>query len=133
MHSTYLEEFNDSYDRCIASGRLIDRFYELFLQDPEIAEFFRTTDFSKQKRALQMSLYLMMMAVIGQPEGSAHLQRIAESHRMMDIKPHHFDLWLNALLQAVAECDSEYTPATADAWRYIMGHGVRFMQQKCAD
>ena len=133
MHSQKLEAFNDSYDRCTATGKLIDRFYELFLEDPEIAQFFDDTDFKKQKRALHMSLYLMMMAVIGQPEGSAHLQRIAKTHKAMHIHPHHFDLWMKALIQAVKECDPDFTPMVEDAWRHIMGHGVRFMQEKCAE
>ncbi len=41
---------NDSFERCTARSRFLDRFYDLFLaSSKEVAEKFSRTDFRKQR------------------------------------------------------------------------------------
>jgi hypothetical protein len=48
--------FNESFERCMASGRFFDVFYDHFLgSSSEIAAKFQGTDFGRQKRMLKLS------------------------------------------------------------------------------
>ncbi len=128
-----IEVFNDSLERCTRSSGFLDRFYELFLaSSDEVAEKFRHTDFRKQKRALRISLYLMMSVTEGKPEGDAHLERIARLHSKADrdIPPKLYDLWLDSLVLAVKEFDPLFGEETEKAWRRIMRPGIEFMKSK---
>jgi hemoglobin-like flavoprotein len=125
------ELFNDSLERCTASPEFLDRFYDLFLASSrEVAEKFRHADFPKQKRMLQASLYMMILATDGKAEIHRDLQRIAKRHSRtdLDIRPELYTLWLECLIQAVRECDPQFTPETEAAWRRIMEQGIKFMQ-----
>ncbi len=125
------ELFNDSLERCTASDEFLDRFYELFLTSSrEVAEKFRHTDFSKQKRMLKASLYMMILMAEGKSEIQKDLQRIAKRHSRadLDIRAELYSLWLDCLIQAARESDPRFTPETEMAWRRIMAQGIAFMQ-----
>lgn len=124
---------NDSLERCSASDRFLMRFYELFLASaPEVAEKFKLTEMRKQSRLLKASLYFMMLAAEGRPEGSGHLDQIAERHgrKALDIRPGLYDLWLDSLIQAVREFDPRFTPEIEKAWRVMMKGGIDFMRSR---
>ena len=126
-----IERFNDSFTRCVGDGRFLERFYELFLgASDEVRNKFRKTDFGKQRRMVHASLLMLMLAADGRPEGRLHLARIADLHskRQLDIPPHLYDLWLDCLMQAVRECDREWTPETEDVWRRMMEQGIAEMK-----
>ncbi len=62
MSERDIELFNDSLERCTRHSGFLDRFYELFLtSSADVAQKFTHTDFKKQKRALRISLYMMML------------------------------------------------------------------------
>ncbi|MCG3192504.1 MAG: hypothetical protein DIJKHBIC_01751 [Thermoanaerobaculia bacterium] len=135
MNLKDLEVFNDSYERCSASPEFVARFYELFVaSSPEVAEKFRHTDFRRQKRALRASLYLMMVAVQGYPEGVAHLERMADLHGAgagkLDIGPHLYALWLDCLLRAVRESDPFFDDNVERAWKAVLTPGIEFMKAR---
>jgi hemoglobin-like flavoprotein len=128
-----LEIFNDSYERCSSATRFVERFYELFLAaSPEVAEKFKNTDFRKQRRTLRASLYLMMVAVQGYPEGVAHLDRMAETHGpdKLDIRPGLYDMWLQCLLQAVRDIDPQFGPEVESSWRAVLEPGIEYMRAR---
>ena len=63
MDHVILEQFEDSLRRCNADPDFLDRFYERFLRSsPKVREKFRGTDFIRQKRMLQASLQLLLVA-----------------------------------------------------------------------
>jgi hemoglobin-like flavoprotein len=127
-----IELFNDSLER--ASGtKFLERFYELFVaSSPEVAEKFAHTDFRKQRRAIKVSLYMMMSAALGHPEGDVHLTRIAQLHSRaaLAIRPALYDLWLDCLVQAVGEHDRAFSGETERAWRRVMAPGIEFMKSR---
>jgi hemoglobin-like flavoprotein len=71
-----------------------------------------------------------MLAAEGQPEGEAHLRRLAVVHdrRHRDIRPELYDQWLTCLLQAVRECDPRYGPQVEQAWRAMLAPGISVMK-----
>ena len=132
MHETDVELFNDSIERCSGKPEFLPRFYALFLASSgEVARKFEHTDMRKQARLLKTSLYILMMAS-DQSERVAHLERLAKRHSRagLDIKPELYDLWLDRLLQTVAEFDPLFSPETATAWRHVLQPGIEFMKAR---
>lgn len=130
MTEADLEQFNDSLIRCTSNPRFIERFYELFLSSSEaVREKFKDTDFKKQRRVLQASLYMLMLAADGRPETQGHLERLAEVHgpRSRNIPPEMYETWLECLVQAVRENDPRFNSQIEDVWRRMMAKGIEFM------
>jgi hemoglobin-like flavoprotein len=128
-----LDLFHDSLSGCARDPRFLERFYELFLaSSAEVRYKFRGTDFPKQRRILKGSLYMMLQAAEDEPEGQAHLERIAARHskRDLDILPHLYNLWLDTLVQAVQEYDPKCTAETERVWRQVMEQGIAFMKAR---
>jgi hemoglobin-like flavoprotein len=123
--------FNDSLQRCYGKSGFIDRFYSLFLaSSDEVAKKFQYTDFKRQRHLLASSLYFMMAASYGKPEGDLHIRRIADLHsrHKLDIRPELYDLWLDCLVRAASEYDSGFDASTERVWRIIMGQGIALMK-----
>jgi len=111
-----LEHFNESFTRCTSDPRFLERFYALFLaSSDEVRHKFTQTDLPKQRRALQASFHMVLLAATSDPVGTAHFERLAVLHSQphLDIPPHLYDLWLDCLVQAVQESDSQW-PKVAD-------------------
>ena len=128
MDTPAIRAFNDSLARCLRNDQFFQRFYELFLaSSPEIRAKFQNTDFRKQRRMLQTSFYMLIEYIaLDWPECRAYLERIAAAHGKQgrDISPHLYDLWLECLLRAVQENDSQYCSEVEAAWRFMIGAGI---------
>jgi len=130
MHDRDIERFNDSIERCARKPDFLRRFYVLFLaSSDEVARKFERTDLKKQARMLRASLYTMMLAG-GGSERFVDLERLARRHSRaeLDIKPELYDLWLDRLVQAVAEFDPMFDPEIENAWRRVLQPGIEFMK-----
>jgi hemoglobin-like flavoprotein len=133
MTDAELALFNDSLTRCTSNPQFLERFYALFLaSSDEVRHKFSQTDFQKQRRLLQATFYMVMLAVDGYPEGTVHLERLVDPHsqRHLDIPPHLYDVWLDCLLQAVREYDGPRTPETESLWQHMMANGTAFMKAR---
>src|SRR2546425_1285948 len=125
--------FDDSLRRCTSDPRFLERFSALFLaSSDEVRHKFSTTDFPKQRRALQASFHMVLLAANGDPVGTAHFERLAVLHSQshLDIPPPLYDLWLDCLVQTVKECDHQWTPETESVWRSMMANGMDFMKAR---
>ena len=125
-----LQTVEASLDRLAAGTPFLDRFYDIFLaSSPKVQEKFARTNFYKQKRALQASLYGMLRHMRDQdPETNEYLREIADRHNHtgMNIGAELYDLWLDSLLAALKECDPEWTEGVAAAWERSMSQGIRY-------
>ena len=132
MHERDIELFNDSLERCSGSPDFLRRFYALFLASSDtVASKFEHTDLRRQARMLKTSLYVMMLTGAGS-ERTVHLERLARLHGRaeLDIPPELYDLWLDRLVQAVAEFDPLFDTETATAWRRVLQPGIEFMKSR---
>jgi hemoglobin-like flavoprotein len=132
MSERDVELFNDSIERCSGKPEFLRRFYALFLASSDaVAMKFARTDLQKQARMLKTSLYIMMLES-GEPEQTAHLERLARRHSRteLDIKPELYDLWLDRLVQAVREFDPLFNAETETAWRRVLQPGIDFMKSR---
>lgn len=119
------ELFNDSLDRCKRDKQFIDKFYQrLFVSDPSIPQFFAKTDMKHQVEVLSASLHMVMIAS-QDPKGSENwLRQVAETHHKRHIPNHLYDIWLNCLIETVAEVDTKFDRSVEAAWRLTMQVGV---------
>ncbi len=139
------EMFNNSYERVAAwqesavasekSNVFFFRFYEIFTtKSPEIAAAFRNTDMNRQVRMLRQSI-VYLVNFYATKNANDFLQRIARRHARGDlnIAPALYDLWLQALLEAVSEHDTDFSVETAEAWSQVLAPGIEFMKSYYED
>jgi hemoglobin-like flavoprotein len=129
-----IQEARDSLSRCIQAPAFLDRFYGLFIDSSaDIRKKFEKTDFARQKKMLQDSLFVMLTAA-GTSSGFAYkeLSKLADRHsrQQLGIDPAWYDLWLSCLLKAVREHDPEYRPELDDAWRESLKDGIELMKAR---
>ena len=131
MEHAILEQFEDSLRRCNSDPDFLDGFYERFLRSsPKVREKFVGTDFIRQKRMLQASLQILLVAA--QDDGkrpTPHLDDVAARHSasQMAIGAELYDLWLDSLLATVREVDPGWSPAVEQAWESVMMVGITYL------
>lgn len=123
--------FEASYRRIFGTGVTLDeradgffeRFYARFMQNPRVAEAFRSTDMQRQVTMLRRSLFLLVGASLFD-NVSPELERLAHLHRRIGIDPDLFAEWEDAIVQTAAEVDPEWNETTELAWRLALSPGV---------
>lgn len=118
-----------SYGRCCASATFFDTFYKNFLaSSPAIRERFVNTDLTAQKHLLRAGILNLVLYARGMPD--TKLRALGQSHSRMalDIKPELYDLWIESLIQAVKEHDSDAGDAELSAWREVLNKGINVIK-----
>jgi hemoglobin-like flavoprotein len=129
MNETDLALFLDSFERCLQNDRFIKVFYEFFIDSSEeIPAFFVGTDFTKQRRVLKSSLYEMVAVSARRTADTSALSVLTQRHRELKIQPHHYELWMQSLISAVAKCDSYFNQDVARVWRDAFQVGINYMK-----
>ena len=127
--------FEASYERIFGSRVAVDErsnaffsaFYRRFLAHPGVAVLFARVDMRRQEDMLRKSLFqLATYYVLG--EVTAELQRLAAVHRRLGLDPQLFDVWMQALLDTVAEFDPNCDDATRLAWGWAMAPGITYLR-----
>jgi hemoglobin-like flavoprotein len=127
--NSMLDQVLASYHRARKSGELFDTLYDLFLgKSPEIPPMFAGTDFPHQKRLLQQSLLELLQTGTGRDE----IKRLGELHRQLDVKAQHYDLWLEALCEALAEHDPRFNDELERVWRGALQPAIELMSADAA-
>ena len=130
MNEREYERFNNSLGRCQAIPEFMPKFYANFLaSSPKVKEKFSKTDFRRQNRMLNGSLYMVMAASGGSGAAEKYVASIVErrSGRELDIGPELYECWLDSLVLTVKEVDPLFTPIVEDAWRAVMSEGIMNM------
>lgn len=131
MDNRILEQFEESLRRCNADPGFLDRFYDRFLRSsPKVREKFLGTDFVRQKRMLQASLQLLLVAA--QDDGKRPtplLDEVAARHgsSQLAIGAELYDLWLDSLLATAREADPAWSPDMEQAWEHVMTVGISYL------
>jgi hemoglobin-like flavoprotein len=130
MHSVKqsYDEIVTSYHRCRQSDGFFDTFYDIFLRkSPEIAAKFAHTDFAQQKLMLRQSLFEMLNYFCGFTSLRKDIEELGHRHHQVDVRPEHYELWLDSLCEAVAKHDPKYRPELGEMWREAMRPGISLM------
>src|SRR3569833_1613212 len=115
-----MKDVQASFGRCCLHPNFLDTFYNAFMAtSPEVARLFKNTDFTRQKKMLQMSLnqHISHAMCIGIVDG--YLHQLAEKHSRhhLNVEPHHNTARHNSHKKAVKQHDPKYTPAQEQARR----------------
>lgn len=131
MDPVLLSTFEASLERCCQHPTFLDQFYECFLaSSSKVREKFSRTNFPRQKKALQASFQLLVMAAReGEGGPGVHLDDLAARHgaSQLAIGAEYYDLWLDSLLTTVQACDPRYSPKVERAWEEVMGFGIGYL------
>ena len=128
-----IEQFHDSLQRCQQNAEFFQHFYRRFWQaDPQIPQLFAGVHMRQQELMLQASLHMVMLASQNNVAATVYLQHIAEKHQQFAIPAYLYDVWLECLMQTVAETDPKYSDEVATAWQAVMSNGVNYMKRHAA-
>ena len=121
--------FLDTFESCVKDDRFTRVFYDIFLaSSDEVRDLFAKTDFATQRRALKASLYTMVAASARKKADLSTLAELADRHRQLKIKPHHYELWLESLIAAVSKCSPRFDENVARVWRDAFHAGIAYMK-----
>lgn len=114
-----------SYGRCCASNGFFDSFYQYFLaSSPQIRDRFANTDMPAQKQLLRQGILNLVMYARGMPDTKLRALGATHARDGFNIRPELYDLWLDALLQAIGEHDKSCDADTRQAWREVLNKGI---------
>jgi hypothetical protein len=120
-------DVHQSFNRCLQRRDFLRRFYRLFTDShPDIAARFRETDWDKQIHLLRHGISASILYASGGSLGHSELAELHESHgpKGHDIPGWMYDYWLEALVEALAETDPQWSPPLRARWREAMGHAI---------
>ena len=127
MTTTAAERVQASFERCETDGDFAEQFYEIFLgSSDEIAPLFAHTDFSRQRKLLRATVYVLVTRAVEDPAARETLERIGRSHAHsgLNIRPEFYELWLDSVCSAVQRMDPEWTAELEAAWRDRLRPGI---------
>ena len=133
MGAEHVDTFVESLKRCLAVPGFLASFYDIFLgSSEEVREKFRNTDFERQVRVLEDSLYVLAVAAQGKVDSPAWaaMPGLAARHsrKELDIRPELYDQWLECLLQAARRYDPQFSSELELAWRETLAVGIAYMR-----
>ncbi|HSG06349.1 MAG TPA: globin domain-containing protein [Nitrospiria bacterium] len=125
-----MTEPKDSYERCAATSKFMDLFYERFLaSDPRIKPLFKKTDWDLQKNLLKTGIRLMILLEEEHPESHHSLKRIGKTHgkEKLNIDPALYPFWKKSLMETIRELDPQFSPEIERAWNRVIDSGLKFI------
>src|SRR3569833_1335093 len=128
-----MKDVQASFGRCCLHPNFLATFYNAFMAtSPEVARLFKSTDFTRQKKMLQLSLNLRISHAMGIGIVDGYLHQLAEKHSRhhLNVEPHHYTAWLNSLMKAVKQHDPKYTPSLEQAWRTDHNHNNKLIKSR---
>jgi|SRR5690554_5648703 len=118
------EDLQQSYGRCLRTGRFIERFYEVFMDsDPRIRPLFAGTDMGRQRMALRRGISVAIFHAAGSPlsqRATVEMARVHSRKGRAPVDPALYPAWIESLVQVVAESDPEADEALLARWRQAM-------------
>lgn len=106
-------------------------FYEnLFFLNPKIKDYFKHTDFEHQTKALMAGLsYILDFLDHSNTNARNQVVRLSQTHakRNLNIYPHDYYYWIEALVMTVKEHDPSWHDRLAFYWREVIFYPVSFM------
>lgn len=125
-----IADVRQSFGRCLLSGDLFGRFYDIFLAShPDVPARFAKTDFDKQKQLLDHGINLALMYADDKPFGVMGLERIRHSHSkaVLNIDPGLYWHWKQSFIKAISEFDSAFSPALAAQWDMVLQKTIDYV------
>ena len=130
----YETVFRESYKRALGNDSynadFISKFYErFFAQSEQVKELFKNTNMSAQKTMLHDSLDLLVEFYTTKKLDPrlVHLARV-HGNQGFKVPLELYDLWMNSLIEALAEFDPEFGEDVELAWRLVLAPGITLIK-----
>jgi hemoglobin-like flavoprotein len=121
LHGNNLEIFQASLQRLQADADFYPSFYRRFINSSEeINRIFAKRDIAQLQKKLKMTLEMVADAAQGKPGLSMYFEMLGKVHKRLNIKPEHFQLWKDSLLETVAERDPGFDEPVLHAWSLVI-------------
>ena len=124
------EAVRDSLERCEANGGFAETFYNTFLNaSAEIAPYFASTDFARQRTLLRDTVYTMVSHHVTEPEMRELLERLGEAHNRhnRNVLPVLYELWLDSICETGKTLDPEWSEDLDRQWRARLRPGMQII------
>lgn len=118
-----------SYGRSCNKPEFFEDFYREFMgKSDEIRAMFINTDMPVQRGLLRGGIMWLVMHARGMSD--AKIRALGESHSRvkMNIEPHHYDQWMDALMTTLALHDPQFSKDLERTWRATIGPGVEIIR-----
>lgn len=120
-----------SYQRCLSRSSFASHFYRnLFYLKPKIKSYFEKTDFQHQEKAILLGMN-HLMGFLDESDSFSRQQvlRIAKTHSSMNmnIHPHEYYYWIEALIMTAKECDYQWYDELQYYWRECLSFPITFI------
>ncbi len=132
----YEEVFNLSYWRAtqsIVDGvEFVDSFMSrLVASSEEIQAIFSHSTGEALRSGLVLAL-VHLASYYPHYEPDHTLEDIAHQHNRhaRAIKPHLYDVFLDCMIETVADYDPEYEEQVGDSWRHVLAPGLEYIKSK---
>lgn len=123
-HATNYDDLQVSFGRCLRRHGFIERFYEILLAShPAIPPMFERTDFRGQRLALRRGISMAIAWAAGSTMVERPMQHMIDVHSRAGrapVEPALYRCWVESLLAAIDEFDTDLTPALRARWREAM-------------
>ncbi|WP_207062958.1 globin [Motiliproteus sp. SC1-56] len=128
--------FDESYERVLKRQLDGETFFQAFYRrftasDPGVAVLFHHTDMQRQQQLLEKSFYRLVV-FYATNYADDYLEKIAQRHskRELNIAPHYYDLWLDCLIDTLADFDPLFDANIELSWRLVLSTGITYMKFK---
>lgn len=125
-----IQKVRGSFERCCQRAEFIDVFYHRFSdRAPVIGPMFAHTDMSTQDTLVRAGIGHLINYADGVDGIDSKIRELGLKHdrQHYGIAPELYPAWLDALVDAVAECDERYSAELDDAWRKVLWPGMQVM------
>jgi hypothetical protein len=120
-------EVIESYKRVSREPGFLKHFYDRFMgSDAEVRARFQGVDMARQRFVVGRTVTLMLQHASGVRHGTEAPRETAEHHGPdgLDIPAYMYDLWIDALVQTVAEHDPRFDADLEAGWRTVLRREV---------
>ena len=114
-----------SYGRACHKPAFFEDFYDIFMgKSDDVRSMFKDTNMEAQRGLLRSGILCLVMHARGMPD--TKIRALGESHskRQMDIKPHYYSVWVDALMETLHRHDPDFTMDLENTWRNVMAPSI---------
>lgn len=116
--------------RCKEVENFSSDFYQfLFFLNPKTKAYFHQTDFEHQEKALIHGIEFLFQYLELDDEARTQVKRLAivHSQKSLNIHPHHYYYWIEALILTLKKHDPKWFPELEFYLRECISFPVNFM------
>ena len=129
ISSDDLSRFEQSLERIGTEDKFYQEFYErLFAKSEEIGRIFHNRDIPAIIAKLRITLSMVAEAAQAKPGLEMYLDMLGAIHRRLDVGPHFFELWREALIETVSENDPWFNAEIRGSWERVIDKVIGCMQ-----